>query len=171
MTIRPDRQRAGLLATLVGACLALGACASSGATSTSSSTSPPTTAPATTQVTTTTVGTAGYVVINGKKVAVPDEGTRPVRLTEDVGEQILITPTRIEPHLLFCQVGLRLTFTNLTSVPQQLTFVNDGGWRSPVIAPGDAWHYTPRNALSFYFVTNTKLQATFQASAPIPGNP
>ncbi|MGD0084192.1 MAG: hypothetical protein ABSD78_13475 [Acidimicrobiales bacterium] len=122
-------------------------------------------------MTTTTVGIAGYVTISGKKVAVPDEGTRPVQPIEDVGEQILITPKRIEPHLLFCQVGFRLTFTNLTSVPQQLTFANDGGWRSPVIAPGGTWHYTPNNGISYYIVTNTKLQASFQASVPIPGNP
>jgi hypothetical protein len=122
-------------------------------------------------VTTTTVGVAGYVVIHGRRVAVPDEGTRPVRPTVDVGEQILITPTRIEPHLLFCQIGFKLTFTNLTPVAQRLTFVNDGGWRSPLIPPGKAWTYTPKNGLSYYYVTNTKLQASFQASAPIPGNP
>jgi hypothetical protein len=114
---------------------------------------------------------AGYVTIDGKRVAIPDEGTRPVEPIEDVGEQVIITPKRIEPHLLFCDVKTRLTFTNLTSVPQQLTFVNDGSWRSPKIAPGGTWQYTPTFGILYYFVTNTGLQAAFQASAPLPGNP
>ena len=114
---------------------------------------------------------ARYVTIDGRRIAVPDEGTRPIDTVEDVGEQIIITPKAIEPHRLFCQLKRRLTFTNLTTVPQQLRFVNDGNWRSPTIAPGGTWYYTPTFGISFYYKTMTGLQATFQASAPIPGNP
>lgn len=146
------------------------------ACSAATATSPPSTTTSSTVTTTSTAAPkkaliAGYITIDGRKVAVPDEGTRPIQAIEDVGEQINITPKAIEPHLLFCQVKYRLTFTNLTSVPQRLKFVNDGGWRSPVIPPGQNWHFTPIFGISYYYVSNTGLQATFQASAPIPGNP
>jgi hypothetical protein len=149
-----------LAAAAAGLWLATTACSAAAATSTS-----------TTTTTTVKAHIAGYVTINGRKVAIPDEGTKPIQPSDGVGEQVIITPKAIEPHLLWCQVKYRMTFTNLTSVPQQLKFVNDGGWRSPKIPPGDSWHYTPTYGISYYYVTNTGLQARFQASAPIPGNP
>jgi hypothetical protein len=149
--------------------LGTAACSSAAATSAHDTTT--TRTPTTSSATVTTVGVAGYVTIDGKKVAVPDEITKPIQPIEDVGEQIIITPKAIEPHLLFCQVKYRLTFTNLTSVTQQLTFTNDGGWRSPKIAPGGTWHFTPHYGISYHFVTNTHLEADFHASAPLPGNP
>jgi hypothetical protein len=152
------------------AALWLATTACSTATASNPATTTTTAAPSSsTSVTTVRIG--GYVTINGKKVAIPDEGTKPIQPSEGVGEQIIITPTAIEPHLLFCQVKYRMTFTNLTSVPQQLRFVNDGGWRSPEISPGGAWHYTPIDGISYLYRTNTGLEARFQASAPIPGNP
>lgn len=102
----------------------------------------------------------------------PDErGDQPVRPGNDVGEQILITPAAIEPRLLFCEVGFELTVTNLTSAPQRLHFVNDGGWYSPVIQPAAAWHYTPHYGIQYDITTAGGLHADFQASLPIPGNP
>jgi hypothetical protein len=171
------RRKRDQTAARAGLLLALFACAASACSSTptaspssTSTTRPP--ASTSSSVPTTTVGTAGHVVINGRSVRIPDErGDQPVRTGTDVGEQILIFPKRIEPHLLFCEVGFRLTFTNLTTVPQRLHFVNDGGWWSPSIPPGGVWHFTPKNGISFYYVTNTHLQATFQASTNITGNP
>ncbi len=159
---------------VVGALLAIGlgaaACASTPAGTTSTTESSSTTT-SSTDVTTTTVGYSGYVTIDGRKIGIPEEGTRPISPAQGVGEQIIITPKAIEPHFLYCQVDFKLTFTNLTSVPQQLVFVNDGGWHSPKIPPGGKWIYTPRNGISFYYVTKSGLQARFQASAPLPGNP
>jgi hypothetical protein len=140
------------------------ACTASTAATTTTTTkaAPATTAPRT------TVKIAGYVTIDGKKVAVPDEGDRPIQPVVGVGEEVIITPRAIEPHMLWCVVNYRMTFTNLTSVPQQLHFVNDGGWRSPKIPPGGTWHFTPKFGISYYYVTDTGLQARFQASAPVP---
>jgi hypothetical protein len=166
---RSHSMPAGLLA-VAGAALWLATTACSQATATPTSMATTTTG-ALSATSGTTVGIAGYVAIDGRRVAIPDEGTRPIDPVEDVGEQIIITPKAIEPHRLFCQVKRQLTFTNLTTVPQQLRFVNDGNWRSPTIAPGATWHYTPTFGISFYYKTMTGLQATFQASAPISGNP
>jgi hypothetical protein len=151
--------------------LGTAACSSAAATGTQHTTTTTTTTSTNASVTVTTVGVAGYVTIDGKKVAIPDEGTKPIQPIEDVGEQIIITPKAIEPHLLFCQVKYRLTFTNLTSVTQQLTFTNDGGWHSPKIVPGGTWHFTPHYGISYQIVTNTHLEADFHASVPLPGNP
>jgi hypothetical protein len=174
-----SRRRRRLHARIIGALLAIGlgaaACTPTppGTTTTTpaSSTTTSSTTTSSAGVTTTTVGYSGYVTIDGRRVGVPEEGSRPINPVQGVGEQIIITPKAIEPHFLYCQVDLKLTFTNLTSVPQELVFVNDGGWRSPKIPPGGKWIYTPRNGISFYYVTKSGLQARFQASAPLPGNP
>jgi hypothetical protein len=159
--------------SLVGAAaaiwLATTACSAATATTTTTTKTTQTTPASSAPVTRAHI--AGYVTIDGKKVAIPDEVDQPIRPVEDVGEQVIITPKAIEPGLLWCQVKYRLTFTNLTSVPQQLRFVNDGGWRSPIIPPGGTWHYTPIFGISYYYVTSTGLHARFQASAPLAGNP
>jgi hypothetical protein len=153
-------------AALAAVCFASSACSAAPKATgpLQSTTSSTTTTSASSGVTTTTVGYSGYVTIKGKKVGVPEEGSKPISPLQGVGEQIIITPKRLEPHLLFAEIGFRLTFTNLTSVPQRLRFVNDGNWRSPAIPPGGTWHYTPRFGLSYYYVTATGLQATFQVS-------
>ncbi|MFZ0170714.1 MAG: hypothetical protein WAL04_03425 [Acidimicrobiales bacterium] len=159
------RRRLALAAAIAAVCFGTGACSSgSRAASSPHESTTSSRVPSSSTVTMTTVRYSGYVTIKGKKVGIPEEGTTPISLVENVGEQIIITPSRIEPHLLFAQVDYRLTFTNLTSAPQRLRFVNDGNWRSPAIPPGGTWHYTPRDGISYYFVTSTGLQATFQAS-------
>jgi hypothetical protein len=173
-----NTRRLPALLALTGLALALAGCSGRSNTSDKPGGQSSTTDGATTATTsasgstTSTVGIAGYVIINGKKVAIPDErGDRPVQAGSDVGEEMLITPDAIKPKQLFCQVHERLTVTNLTDQPQRLHFVNDGGWYSPVIAPGEAWHYTPKYGLEYDVVTGGGLQADFQASAPLPGNP
>jgi len=157
-----------LAAAAAAVWLATAACSAT-ATRPSSSTAAPTT-PSSTRVGA-PAGIAGYITILGRRVAIPDEGKRPIDPIEDVGQQVIITQKAIEPHRLFCDLRTRLTFTNLTPVPQLLTFVNDGGWHSPKIPPGGRWSYTPAYGISYYYTTATGLQATFQASAPIAGNP
>jgi hypothetical protein len=174
ISLQRPRRRWHLQGRIIGCLLALGlgsaACASApAATSTTTVTSSTTTSG--TGVTTTTVGYSGYVTIDGKRIGIPEEGSRPISPVQGVGEQIIITPKAIEPHFLYCQVDFKLTFTNLTAVPQELVFVNDGGWHSPKIPAGGKWIYTPRNGISFYYLTKSGLQARFQASAPLPGNP
>jgi len=162
---------AGTLLLLATTACSTATTPSTSTTSTTSSPATSTTRAPTSSTPVTTIRIAGYVTINGRKVGVPDEGRLPVQPNEGVGEQVNITPNRIEPYLLFCQVKYPMNFTNLTSVPQQLRFVNDGGWRSPEIPPGGTWHYTPTYGISYLYKTNTGLEARFQASAPIPGNP
>jgi hypothetical protein len=160
---------AGALVTGTSACSS----SSSPASTTSSRPAPTSTSTSTSDVgssgstTTTLPGVAGYVTIDGKKIAVPDErGHQPVQSVEDIGEEILITPAGFKPHLLFAETGMTVTFTNLTTVAQRLHFPTTGNWSSPLIPPGGVWHYRPKFGISYYYVNQKAQNASFVVSAP-----
>ena len=97
----------------------------------------------------------------GPMVTVPSEnGVRPIALTCDSGEQILIEPDSFYPRILVANVKAPITWTNLTTSPQEIVFLNSEV-RSPLIPPGGKWSYTPPTSLNLHYVDRALgLQAT-----------
>jgi hypothetical protein len=122
---------------LVAMALALTACGG-GTTSSASTTS--TTAP------------VRYVHVNGKRVRVPVEpdGSLPSPGPES-GDQVVITSSGFQPDHLFARVKVPITFTNLSSKPQQIDFEHFS-ITSPVIAPARKWSWTPKTGVSIQIV-------------------
>jgi hypothetical protein len=88
-------------------------------------------------------------------VTVPTEGNgKPISPSVDLGQQILITSTGIEPLILMSNYNLPLTWTNLTTSVQTLKFVSPPGVNpSPPIPPGGKWTYTAHDGGNLHFQT------------------
>jgi len=97
----------------------------------------------------------------GPVVTVPTEsGIRPISVVVDSGEQILIEPDSFYPRILIADIKEAITWTNLTTSPQQIVFLNSS-IKSPLIAPGGKWSYTPPTSLNIHYVDRALgLQAT-----------
>jgi hypothetical protein len=134
--------------------LATTACSSSSSTSSSTSTSS-TTRPGPT-VTTAAPPAAQYVTIDGKKIRVPTElKTYPINPNSDHGQQVIIESRSFVPALLYANSG-DIVFTNLTTTPQQLTFVNWPSPKTPLVTPEIA----PGSTYSFHHVGTLALKVT-----------
>jgi hypothetical protein len=93
-----------------------------------------------------------YLVVGGKRVLLPTEkGNRPIDPTVDAGQNIMITPEGFWPAQLLATPGLPITFTNVTDVPQTITF-EYSTIRSPVIQPaGGTWSWTSKTLISYRY--------------------
>jgi len=104
-------------------------------------------------------------VIAGRSVRIP---TQPgcVLISPGVasGDQVLITATGLRPAHLLGGVKVPITFTNLTDQPQQLTF-EYSSVRSPVIAPGGTWTWTPKTGISVAYDSPSGLHGLLDIGA------
>jgi hypothetical protein len=93
-----------------------------------------------------------YLVVGGKRVLLPTEkGDRPVDPTVDAGQNIMITPGGFWPDQLLATPGLPITFTNVTDVPQTITF-EYSTIHSPLIPPaGGTWSWTSKTLISYRY--------------------
>lgn len=83
----------------------------------------------------------------GSVVTVPTEsGVRPISPSVDLGTQVIITPSGFEPRILISNYDLPITWTNLTTAVQMISFL--GPTQSVIasgpIQPGAKWTYTAR---------------------------
>jgi plastocyanin len=161
------RRAVGGVAGLLALACALAACSSGGtaaqtssspgSTSTGSTGSPTTTTLLTVPIPTLpgTVQVADgrqYLVVGGKRLLLPTEkGARPIDPTVDAGQNIMITTKGFWPATLLASPGLPITFTNVTDVPQTVTF-EYSTIRSPVIPPtGGTWSWTSKTLISYRY--------------------
>ncbi len=93
-----------------------------------------------------------YLVVGGKRVLLPTEkGNRPIDPSVDAGQNIMITPKGFWPLQLLATPGLAITFTNVTDVPQTVTF-EYSTIHSPVIPPaGGTWSWTSKTLISYRY--------------------
>jgi hypothetical protein len=86
---------------------------------------------------------------------VPTErGSRPIDPSNDAGQEVVIAKGGyLLPEWLVADVGLPITWTNLSGTPQQVVF-DDAPMRSPVIPPGGTFSWTsPGFAISLTYHT------------------
>jgi hypothetical protein len=91
----------------------------------------------------------------GAVVTVPTEkGVRPIQSYIDLGTQIIITPSGFEPRILESNDYVPLTWTNLTTSVQVVTFTSPPYPHigPAVIPPGGKWHYTDNGGGALHFV-------------------
>ncbi len=79
----------------------------------------------------------------GPVVTVPTEsGVRPIAAAVDTGDEILITPSQVEPRPLITDVHDTITWTNLTTAVQTVEFfapMRLDSEQSPLEASGPTW--------------------------------
>jgi hypothetical protein len=81
----------------------------------------------------------------GPLVTVPTErGNVPIQPNVDLGTQVLITVSGLKPQLLESNYNLPITWTNLTTAVQKITFTAPTPVTSPPIPPGGKWSYTAK---------------------------
>lgn len=97
----------------------------------------------------------------GPVVTVPTEGNGSViEQAFDAGQQILVEPGSFWPNILVADIKVPITWTNLTTTPQQISFLFSTV-KSPLIPPGGKWSYTAENGVNIHYVDKAlNLQST-----------
>jgi len=99
------------------------------------------------------------VKINGTLVKIPSErDDLPIQHLHDQGQQVLITPFGLYPEQLYAVENAPIVWTNLTTEPQHIVFVDyPGGRGSGAIMPGHKFSFTFHSPTSIAFHTATGL--------------
>jgi hypothetical protein len=110
----------------------------------------------------------GQVGAPDPTTTVPTEtGSRPIDPSNDAGQAVIIdTNGYLVPEWLVANVGLPITWTNLSGVAQQVVF-NDAPVRSAIIAAGGTFTWTsPGYAVSLRYHTAAGHQAKLTLQNP-----
>jgi hypothetical protein len=96
----------------------------------------------------------------GPEVTVPTEGgVRPISPVVDSGQQILVLAGQVNPRILIANSKQNVTWTNLTTSAQTVTFEQQQV-SSGAIRPGGKWSYFPATGASIHYQTSTGAQGT-----------
>jgi hypothetical protein len=96
----------------------------------------------------------------GPVVTEPTEGgSRPISAVNDSGQQVLILAGSVAPQLLVANTKANITWTNLTTQPQVVSFEQQPVSSGP-IPPGGHWSYFAQTGANIHYRISTGVEGT-----------